>query len=298
MSNKIKVSPARKVFVVCNGILILLFMVICLVPILNVLAQSFSSSHAIMTNQVTLWPVEFTTSAYSYVMKDSRFWTAAAVSLKRVLIGVPFNMLMTLLAAYPLSKPNHIFPARKFYSAYYVFLMIFNGGLIPTYYVVSKLGLIDSIWALILPCGVPIFNIILMMNFFRGIAEALEESAMLEGASQWQILFKIYLPLSKPSIATVTLFSLITHWNSWFDGLIYSNFTYNYPLQSFLQTMVVDINSVLQSGDLSQVVELLSVNNTNMKAAQIFLSIIPLMVIYPFCQKYFTAGLTLGSVKG
>lgn len=298
MSNKIKVSPARKVFVVCNDILIMLFMVICLVPILNVLAQSFSSSHAIMTNQVTLWPVEFTTSAYSYVMKDSRFWTAAAVSLKRVLIGVPFNMLMTLLAAYPLSKPNHIFPARKFYSAYYVFLMIFNGGLIPTYYVVSKLGLIDSIWALILPCGVPIFNIILMMNFFRGIPEALEESAMLEGANQWQILFKIYLPLSKPSIATVTLFSLITHWNSWFDGLIYSNFTYNYPLQSFLQTMVVDINSVLQSGDLSQVVELLSVNNTNMKAAQIFLSIIPLMVIYPFCQKYFTAGLTLGSVKG
>ena len=295
--NKRKVSPARKLFMVCNSVLIALFMIICMIPILNVLAQSFSSSHAIMTNQVKLLPVEWTTSAYSYVMKDSRFWTAVGVSAKRVLIGVPFNMLMTILAAYPLSKSDHIFRARKYYSAYFVFLMIFNGGLIPTYYVVSKLGLIDSIWSLILPCGVPIFNIILMMNFFRGIPEALEESAMLEGASQWQILFQIYLPLSKPSIATVTLFSLITHWNSWFDGLIYSNFTYNYPLQSFLQTMVVDINSVLQSGDLSQVVELLSVNNTNMKAAQIFLSIIPLMVIYPFCQKYFTAGLTMGSVK-
>ncbi|MGN1142718.1 MAG: carbohydrate ABC transporter permease [Oliverpabstia sp.] len=294
---KIKVSPARKLFLICNGIIIIFFMIICLVPILNVLAQSFSGSHAIMTNQVKLLPVEFTLSAYSYVMKDSRFWTAALVSLKRVLIGVPFNMIMTVLAAYPLSKPDHTFRARKYYSAYFVFLMIFNGGLIPTYYVVSKLGLIDSLWSLILPCGVPIFNIVLMMNFFRGIPEALEESAMLEGASQWQILVKIYLPLSKPSIATVTLFSLINHWNSWFDGLIYSNFTENYPLQSFLQTMVVDINSVLQSGDLSQVVELLSVNNTNMKAAQIFLSIIPLMVIYPFCQKYFTAGLTLGSVK-
>ena len=296
--NKIKVSPARRAFIICNYILIALFMVICLVPILNVLAQSFSSSHAIMTNQVSLFPVEFTTSAYSYVMKDSRFWTAALVSLKRVLIGVPFNMLMTILAAYPLSKSDYMFRARKYYSAYFVFLMIFNGGLIPTYVVVSKLGLIDSIWALILPCGVPIFNVILMMNFFRGIPEALEESAMLDGASQWQILFKIYLPLSKPSLATVALFSLINHWNSWFDGLIYSNFTYNYPLQSFLQTMIVDINSVLQSGDLSQIVELLSVNNTNMKAAQIFLSIIPLMVVYPFCQKYFTAGLTLGSVKG
>ncbi|MGN0157849.1 MAG: carbohydrate ABC transporter permease [Brotaphodocola sp.] len=294
---RIKVSPARKIFMFCNGAVIILFMFICLIPIINVLAQSFSSSHAIMTNQVKLLPVEFTTSAYTYVMKDSRFWNAALVSLKRVLIGVPFNMLMTILAAYPLSKSDRIFRARKYYSAYFIFLMIFNGGLIPTYYVVSKLGLIDTIWSLILPCGVPIFNIILMMNFFRGIPEALEESAMLEGASQWQILFRIYLPLSKPSLATVTLFSLINHWNSWFDGLIYSNFTDNYPLQSFLQTMVVDINSVLKSGDLSQIVDILSVNNTNMKAAQIFLSIIPLMVIYPFCQKYFTSGLTLGSVK-
>ncbi len=295
--NKIKVSPKRRVFLFFNAIIILLFVIICLVPILNVLAQSFSSSHAIMTNQVKLLPVEFSLSAYKFVLKDSRFWTAVMVSLKRVLIGVPLNMILTILAAYPLSKSDRIFPARKYYSAYFVFLMIFNGGLIPTYYVVSKLGLIDSIWALVLPCSVPIFNVILMMNFFRGIPEALEESAMLEGASQWQIMWKIYLPLSKPSIATVALFSLINHWNSWFDGLIYSNFTDNYPLQSFLQTMIVDINSVLQSGDLSQVVDLLKVNNTNMKAAQIFLSIIPLMIVYPFCQKYFTSGLTLGSVK-
>ena len=136
------------------------------------------------------------------------------------------------------------------------------------------------------------------MNFFRGIPEALEESAMLEGASQWQILFKIYLPLSKPSIATVTLFSLITHWNSWFDGLIYSNFTENYPLQSYLQTLVVDLNAILQDGDLSRIVDALLVNDKNLKAAQIFISIVHLMIIYPFCQKHFTKGLTIGSVKG
>ena len=176
--------------------------------------------------------------------------------------------------------------------------MIINGGLNPTYYVISKLGLIDTIWALVLPCGVPIFNVILMMNFFRGIPESLEESAMLEGAGQWTIMSKIYLPLSKPSIATVTLFSLINHWNSWFDGLIYSNFTDNYPLQSYLQTMVVDMRSIIQSGNMEDIVNALSVNDKNLKAAQIFISIIPLMVIYPFCQKYFTAGLTLGSVKG
>lgn len=295
--NKIKVSPARKLFCVLNGILITGIMLICLVPILNVLAQSFSSSHAIVSNQVKLLPVEFTTSAYSYVMKNAEFWQAVWVSFQRVIIGVPLNMILTVLAAYPLSKSSRVFPARKYYSAYFIFLMIFNGGLIPTYYVVSRLQLIDTIWALILPCGVPIFNVILVMNFFRGIPESLEESAMLEGASQWKILWNIYLPLSKPSIATVTLFSLINHWNSWFDGLIYSNFTDNYPLQSYLQTLVVDIQSLMETGDTEQIVAALSVNDTNLKAAQIFISIIPLMLIYPFCQKYFTTGLTLGSVK-
>lgn len=295
--NKMKASPGRKFFVIFNGIVILFILVCCLIPILNVLAQSFSSSHAIVQNRVKLLPVDFSTAAYSYVMKDSRFWNAVGVSMKRVAIGVPVNMLMTILAAYPLSKSDRIFRARKYYSMYFVFLMIFNGGLIPTYYVVSKTGLIDTIWALVLPGGVPIFNIILMMNFFRSIPESLEESAMLEGASQWKILTRIYLPLSKPSIATVTLFSLIGHWNSWFDGLIYSNFTKNYPLQSYLQTMVVDMQSIIQSGSVSDIVNALSVNNTNLKAAQIFISIIPLMVVYPFCQKYFTAGLTIGSVK-
>ena len=295
---KIKVSPARKLFNICNVVVITLIMLICLVPILNVLAQSFSSSHAIVQNKVRLFPVEFTTSAYSYVMKNKDFWQAALVSAERVLLGVPINMLLTVLAAYPLSKSDRVFKARKYYSAYFVFLMIFNGGLIPTSYVISKLGLIDTIWALVLPCGVPIFNVILMMNFFRGIPESLEESAMLEGAGQWTIMSKIYLPLSKPSIATVTLFSLINHWNSWFDGLIYSNFTDNYPLQSYLQTMVVDMRSIIQSGNMEDIVNALSVNDKNLKAAQIFISIIPLMVIYPFCQKYFTAGLTLGSVKG
>ena len=184
MNKKIKISAGRRIFLVCNIALIALIMVICLVPILNVLAQSFSSSHAITSNMVKLLPVEFTTSAYEYVMHSSRFWTAAGVSFKRVLIGVPFNMVLIMLAAYPLSKSERIFPARKYYAAFFVFLMIFNGGLIPTYYVVSKLHLIDTIWAMILPGAVPIFNVILMMNFFRGIPEELEESAMLDGASQ------------------------------------------------------------------------------------------------------------------
>lgn len=168
----------------------------------------------------------------------------------------------------------------------------------PTYFIVAKTGLIDTLWSMILPGAVPIFNCIVLMNFFRGVPEELEESALLDGANQLQILTKIYLPISKPSIATVTLFSLISHWNSWFDGLIYSNHTQNYPLQSYLQTIVVSAAKSFEDMDVETMLALLNVNETNMQSAQIFISIVPLMLIYPFLQKYFTSGLTLGSVKG
>lgn len=221
-----------------------------------------------------------------------------AVSAKRVLLGVPLNVILTILVAYPLSKSELVFPARKYYVAFMLVVMLFNGGLMPTYFIVSKTGLIDTIWSLLLPGAVPVFSCIVLMNFFRGIPEELEESARLDGANQFQIMIKIFLPLSKPSIATVTLFSLVWHWNAWFDGLIYSNYTSNYPLQSYLQTLVVSTTDALKTGDLKTIMELTQVNDTNMKAAQIFISIIPLMLVYPFLQKYFTTGLTLGSVKG
>lgn len=211
---------------------------------------------------------------------------------------MPLNVVFTILVAYPLSKSELVFPARKYYVAFMLTVMLFNGGLMPTYFIVAKTGLIDSIWSMLLPGAVPVFSCIVLMNFFRGIPEELEESARLDGAGQFRIMTKIFLPLSKPSIATVTLFSLVWHWNSWFDGLIYSNYTKNYPLQSYLQTLVVSTTDALKTGDLKTIMELAKVNDTNMKAAQIFISIIPLMLIYPFLQKYFTTGLTLGSVKG
>lgn len=269
----------------------------CVVPILNLLAISFSSSQAIIENKVGLLPVNFTTKAYQYVLNNEKFWTSSIVSLKRVLIGLPLNIVMIVLVAYPLSKTDHAFPARKFYVAFMLTVMLFNGGLMPTYFIVAKTGLIDTVWSLLLPGAVPIFSCIVLMNFFRGIPEQLEEAARLDGANQLQILTKVYLPLSKPSLATVALFSLVQHWNSWFDGLIYSNYTYNYPLQSYLQTLVASNTQALLTGDLKSFMEMMDINDTNMKAAQIFISIIPLMVIYPFLQQYFTTGLTVGSVK-
>ena len=288
----------RKVFLAVDVIVILLLCLICMVPLLNLLAYSFSASQPIIENKVFLWPKEFTLKAYQYVLESKEFWSSVSVSAKRVLLGVPLNTLLTILVAYPLSKDERQFKARKYYVAYMLTVMLFNGGLMPTYYIVSKTKLIDTVWALIIPGAVPIFNCIVLMNFFRGIPSELEESAKLDGASQWQILWRIFIPISKPSLATIILFSLINHWNSWFDGLIYSNHTTNYPLQSYLQTLVTSTTEILAQGDVKAIARLVDINDTNMKAAQIFISVIPLMLIYPFLQKYFTTGLTMGSVKG
>lgn len=288
----------RKVFLAVDVIVILLLCLICMVPLLNLLAYSFSASQPIIENKVFLWPKEFTLKAYQYVLESKEFWSSVSVSVKRVLLGVPLNTLLTILVAYPLSKDERQFKARKYYVAYMLTVMLFNGGLMPTYYIVSKTKLIDTVWALIIPGAVPIFNCIVLMNFFRGIPSELEESAKLDGASQWQILWRIFIPISKPSLATIILFSLINHWNSWFEGLIYSNHTTNYPLQSYLQTLVTSTTEILAQGDVKAIAKLVDINDTNMKAAQIFISVIPLMLIYPFLQKYFTTGLTMGSVKG
>lgn len=291
-------SKSRKVFQVINTIIIIAVTVSCMIPVINVLAISFSNSDAIMANKVGIFPVNFTLDAYEYVMKNEKFWSAALISLKRVVLGVPISLILTMLAAYPLSKSELRFPARKWYVAFFVIPMVFGGGLIPTYYVISKLGLIDTIWALVLPPAVNIFNVILVMNFFRNIPAELEESAMLDGAGQWKILTSIYLPLSKPSVATITLFCLVFHWNSWFDGLIYCNYTDHYPLQSYLQTIVTSTKEAVFEGDVTLIMKMLNLNSQNIKSAQIFISMLPLLVIYPFLQNYFTAGLTLGSVKG
>ena len=233
--NRKKTSMGRKVFLAVDVIVILLLCLICMVPLLNLLAYSFSASQPIIENKVFLWPKEFTLKAYQYVLESKEFWSSVSVSVKRVLLGVPLNTLLTILVAYPLSKDERQFKARKYYVAYMLTVMLFNGGLMPTYYIVSKTKLIDTVWALIIPGAVPIFNCIVLMNFFRGIPSELEESAKLDGASQWQILWRIFIPISKPSLATIILFSLINHWNSWFDGMFYMNNPNNYRLWSLPQ---------------------------------------------------------------
>jgi putative aldouronate transport system permease protein len=204
-------------------------------------------------------------------------------------------MLMTVLAAYPLSKTKRQFSARQFYVWYFMIAMMVSGGLIPNYLLISSLGLLDSVWALVLPSAVNVFNIILLMNYMKSLPDEIMESAFVDGAGHFKVLFRIVLPLCKPVLATLVLFIAVAHWNSWFDGLIYMNRVQNYPLQSYLQTIVVDINM-----DLVQNVDdlLLNVTQKSSKSAQIFLAMLPILCVYPFLQKYFTSGIVMGSVKG
>ena len=204
-----------------------------------------------------------------------------------------------VITAYPLSKTSKKVSGRNIYMAFFVLTMLISGGMIPTYLVVTRLGLKDTIWSLILPGALPVYNMIILMNFMRGIPEEMEEAAAIDGATPFQILIKVILPVLKPALATVGLFCIVSHWNDWFSGMIYMNNPDNYPLQTYLQTLLQNFEQILQqegSGDIQRL--LVQMNARTGRAAQLFLGAIPVMLIYPFLQKYFTKGLVLGSVKG
>ncbi|HEM3666787.1 TPA: carbohydrate ABC transporter permease [Streptococcus suis] len=281
-------------------VIVLLLTLSCLIPMANVVALSLSSSTAVAGNQVALWPVDLTFGAYERIMSDEQFWRSFGISVFRVVMALIINLFMIVTLAYPLSKSRDVFKGRQFFMNIMIFAMLFSGGLIPTYLVVKNLGLINSVWSLILPGAVPIGSVILVMNFFRGVPKSLEESAVLDGANPWQILTNIYIPVSLPSLATVSLFSIVGSWNDFMSGLIYMTKVENYPLMTYIQSMSVNIaetvrNSVGMSSD--QLKALLAVSDRNLNAAKIVIAIVPLLIIYPFLQKYFVQGIVVGSVK-
>jgi putative aldouronate transport system permease protein len=267
----------------------------CVIPFVHILAVSFSSAGPAAAGNVGLWPVDFSGAAYTYISTRVEFWRSVTVTLRRVALGVVVNMILTVLFAFPLSKTAHRFPARRYYVAYIFWAMLFSGGLIPTYMTVYRTGIIGTIWALVLPGAVPIFNVIVLMNFFRGLPDEIEEAAIIDGAGHWKVLLSIYLPLSTAALATVLMFVIIGHWNAWFDGLIYSNKSENYPLQSYMQTILAGNFANLSIQEMAQFGK---VSDRTVKAAQVFLGCMPVLLVYPFLQRYFTKGLVLGSVKG
>jgi putative aldouronate transport system permease protein len=295
---KYKSSLSRKIFLVFNYTFITLLTFLCVFPLIHVFSISLSSSIAASSGVVKLLPVDFTLQSYEYVFNKVEFWRAFFISVQRVAIGVPIQMLIICLVAYPLSRKDNAFRGRKIFSWFFLISILFSGGLIPTYLIVYKTGLINTIWSLVIPSAVPVFSIIVLLNFFKQLPQEIEESAFIDGAGHYLILFKIYIPLSTPSLVTLLLFSFVGHWNSWFDGIIFMNNPKNYPLQSYLNLVVTQIQSSVFSNNIDSIKEFSQVSDRTFRAAQIFLGAIPILVIYPLLQRHFMSGIVLGSVKG
>ena len=279
---------------VCIWSVILLFTAACLFPLINMVAISFSNKSAAAGNLVGLLPVDFTLASYKTLLQENQFWRSFGISVARVILGTALNLILVVLMAYPLSKTKREFRSRNIYMNLMIFAMLFSGGMVPIFITVKNLHLLDTIWSLILPGAVPIFNVILLMNFFKSVPKSLEEAAELEGCNKWQILFKIYIPISLPALATISLFSIVGHWNDFFGGLLYINKAANYPLQTYIQQLTVDITKVTSPAQLQSLVD---ISNKTLNSAKIVVSTIPLLIIYPFLQKYFVTGMVMGSVK-
>jgi ABC-type glycerol-3-phosphate transport system permease component len=278
--------------------ILLLSMVMCLVPLLNTVAISFSDRVSAQGGKVFIWPVNFNLAPYRELIKDVQFFRSFMISVGRVLLGALINVVLTILTAYPLSKSIRQFSAKNRYMWFVIALMLFNGGLVPTYVVVSQLRLTNTIWALVLPGAVPIFSCIILMNFYKTVPVSLEEAAVIDGAGPWYILLRIFVPLSKPCIAVIALWAVVGHWNDFFSGLIYITTRANYPLQTYIYSLTVSIDwqniSSMRGEDITR---LLSVSNLTFNSAKVAVSMIPILCVYPFLQRYFVTGIVMGAVK-
>jgi putative aldouronate transport system permease protein len=283
-----------RIFTLLNMVFLAFIALLCIAPLLNVLAISFSSKEPADAGLVAFWPVDFTFSAYAKTFDNANFIRSFWIAVERTVLSTMLTMSLTCTAAYALSKEDRVFRGRTLYAWIIVFTMLFNGGLIPSYLVVYHLGLNNTLAALILPSAVNVFNIVLMMNFFRGIPKELEEASLIDGAGHFLTLIKIYLPISLPSLATIGLFTIVGNWNSWFDGLIYMSDFRNYPMSTFLQTVVAATDFTKLSMDPR---EFSNLSDRTLKASLIFISALPVLLVYPFLQKYFVHGMTVGSVK-
>jgi putative aldouronate transport system permease protein len=275
-------------------ILLVLIGVTTLLPLVNTLAISLSDKSAVSGGMVGLTPVGFNLDAYGYIISDTSFWRAFGISVLRVIVGASLNIVLSVLTAFPLSRTDKALPGRNIFMWLFVFGMILNVGLVPWYLTISNYNLIDTFWALVLPGAVPIWSVIILMNFFRNIPKELDEAARIDGANPWQLLWSIYLPTSLPALATITLFAIVGHWNSFFDGLILMNNPALYPLQTYIQQLVIADRPALNGGQARLLAQL---SNNTLNAAKLFVAMIPILLIYPLLQRYFVRGIMLGAVK-
>ncbi|MEU8176631.1 carbohydrate ABC transporter permease [Microbispora hainanensis] len=281
-----------RVFRVVNTIILTVVVLVTLYPFVNIVARSLSDEFAIRAGKVNLLPVGFTFRTYEFVASDPTFWTNYRNTVVYTVVATAIAMVMTTCYAYVLSK-KHL-KGRTVLIGIAVFTMFFTGGLIPNYILISSLGLKDSIWAIVLPNAISVFNLLVMKAFFEGLPVELEEAAAIDGMSTYGILFRIVLPLSKAVLATMVLFYAVSFWNSWFAAFLYMSQNDLFPVTVYLRNLIAGATTGTSVGaDATDMTVA-----TNIKSVTMVLTVIPILVVYPFVQRYFVKGVMLGAVKG
>ncbi|QNK57624.1 carbohydrate ABC transporter permease [Paenibacillus sp. PAMC21692] len=286
-------TVSGRVFAAVNYTLLAIIALVTVLPFLHVVAGSFTTSAEMAVKKFILFPTVWSFDAYKFIFSTNTIFRAMGVSIGITVFGTLFSMLLTALMAYGLSRRD--LDGRRGIMFLVVFTMLFSGGLIPTFLVVRELGMIDSYLALVVPTSISAFNLIIMRNFFQNIPEGLEESAKIDGCSDFGILFRIVLPLSMPAIATLSLFYAVTYWNTYLSAILYLNDSLKWPIQVLLRQIVVLASGMDYSSDLDSAVP---PPDQTIKMAVIVVATLPILLVYPFLQKHFAKGAMLGSIKG
>ncbi|WP_433088046.1 carbohydrate ABC transporter permease [Dactylosporangium sp. CA-052675] len=284
---------SRRAFGVVNAIVLTAVVVLTLYPFVNVVARSFSSEQYIQAGQVNLWPRGFNTTTYRRVLGDPVFWTGYGNTVLYTVVATAISMVLTTTYAYVLSK-RHL-KGRPVLVGIAVFTMFFNGGLIPNYVLVSSLGLRNSLWAIVLPNAISVFNLLVMKAFFEAMPAELEEAGAVDGLGTYGTLWHIVLPLSKAVVATMTLFYAVSFWNSWFSAFLYLDDADLFPVTIYLRNLIAGATG---GTDISAPSDMTLQIAANIQAVTIVLTALPIVMVYPFIQRYFVTGVTLGAVKG
>jgi len=278
-------------FGVINALLLICVGIITVYPIIYIFSISLSDTASVVQGKITLFPKGINFDAYMDVLKDKRIPRAYLNTIFYTSFGTFINLALTAIAAYPLSRPNFIW--RKYWMFGIVLTMFLNPGIIPNYLIVQGLGLTDTVWALVIPNAIWTMELIILKSFYEGMSDQVREAALIDGASEYRVLFNIVIPLSKPALASIALFYFMGHWNSYFLPMIYLNDATMYPLQVVLRDMLI-----FDEGNRSSLVDAAALAPQAKKNATIILSMIPVLMIYPFAQKYFASGVMIGAEKG
>ncbi|MFD2114905.1 carbohydrate ABC transporter permease [Paenibacillus yanchengensis] len=291
-----KQTLGSRTFDLFNYLLMIFLCITMLYPLLNTFSISLSDPTLVGQGKISWYPRGFTLDGYAYLFKDNEIIRSYWNTIVYVVLGTTVQLLMTSLFAYPLAMSH--FVLRKPLAVLVIITMIFNGGLIPSYMLIRNLGLFDTMAVIILPAALSAFNIIIFRTFFQDIPAELRESAFLDGANDITVLFRIYLPLSKPLMATFALFGAVSFWNMWFEAMIYLNDETMHPIQMMLRRMILQLEDYTDLAGLQRYVETTNVNPRNIKMAAVIVTILPIMFVYPLLQKHFVSGMMIGSVKG